>query len=152
MDSTTAIEKTGTAGDSISETLDTPLHRTRGNDRKYQLSKEISSFAEGVRDSMKRRGYNISLLQDGRDSRSRYISQSINVPPTSTLCDITDRFENPRKAPLPQGLKYNTQNLKCPSTTVNIRGKRYPVALINARSESHRTQPFTSIHILPSKI
>jgi hypothetical protein len=47
----------------------------------------------------------------------------INFTSTSTLCDITDRFENPRKAPLPHGLRYNTQNSNCPANPANLSGR-----------------------------
>ena len=66
---------------------------------------------------MLRRGYNdvlpekVGLLQlrrRGYSDSGQFLRLQITVPPTSTLCDIEGRFENPREAPLPQGLKYNT--------------------------------------------
>jgi hypothetical protein len=81
-------------------------------------SAKDGSFADTVRASIMRRGYQdfflpekFGLLQFRRrgysDSR-QFLPLRISIPPTSTLCDIEGRFENPRKAPLPQGLKYNT--------------------------------------------
>jgi hypothetical protein len=81
------------------------------------------TFADTIRTSMLRRGYHdvlperVGLLQVRRrgysDSR-QFFPLKISVPPTSTLCDIEGRFENPRKAPLPQGLKYNTTQTSIP--------------------------------------
>ena len=53
---------------------------------------------------------NFGLLQTRRrysDSK-RFWPLKIQVPPRSNLFELEGRFENPRKAPKPQGLKYNT--------------------------------------------
>ena len=49
---------------------------------------------------LRRRGYSVDSKQ--------FLPLRIHIPPTTTLCDLDGRFENPRPAPLPQGLKYNT--------------------------------------------
>jgi len=69
---------------------------------------------------MLRRGYQdilpdnaakTGLLQTRRRGYSesrQFFPLQIQIPPTTTLCDLEGRFENPRKAPLPGGLQYNT--------------------------------------------
>jgi hypothetical protein len=77
---------------------------------------------------MSRRGYydglpeKIGLLQfrrRGYSDSKQYFPLQISVPPTSPLCDIEGRFENPRKAPLPQGLKYNTTQSAVPQSSTS---------------------------------
>lgn len=84
------------------------------------------TFADTVRASILRRGYydilpeKVGLLQlrrRGYSDSKQFLPLQISVPPTSTLCDIEGRFENPRKAPLPQGLKYNTTRGAVPQST-----------------------------------
>jgi hypothetical protein len=67
---------------------------------------------------MSRRGYpdlpdkdNVGAIQARRRGYSdskQILPLHIKVPPTTSLCELDGRFENPRKAPLPRGLKYNT--------------------------------------------
>ena len=101
---------------------------------------------------MLRRGYNdvfpekVGLLQvrrRGYSDSKQFFPLQISVPPTSTLCDIEGRFENPRKAPLPQGLKYNTTQTSvpqsttssdCPSTPSTI-GMTLPMLILMLKTE-----------------
>ena len=86
------------------------------------------SFADTVRASILRRGYRdilpekVGLLQvrrRGYSDSKQFLPLQISVPPASTLCDIEGRFENPRKAPLPQGLKYNTMQTAVPQNSTS---------------------------------
>jgi hypothetical protein len=76
---------------------------------------------------MLRRGYpdipehisKIGMIQarrKGYADSTRFYPLQITVPPYSVLCDVQGRFENPRPAPIPQGLKYNT-TANSPSTS-----------------------------------
>ena len=81
-----------------------------------------TGFADTVRDSMFRRGNHdlpaeyiqqVGVIQARRKAYTdpkQFFPLQINVPQDSSLSDITNCFENPRKAPLPQGPKYNCQN------------------------------------------
>jgi hypothetical protein len=81
-----------------------------------------TGFADTVRDSMFRRGnqdlpaeyiQQVGVIQARRKAYpdpKLFFPLQINVPQDSSLSDITNCFENPRKAPLPQGPKYNCQN------------------------------------------
>ena len=85
------------------------------------------TLTETVRASMLRRGYDIlpekvgflQLRRRGYSESKQFLPLQISVPPTSTLCDIEGRFENPRKAPLPQGLKYNTMQTAIPQSSTS---------------------------------
>jgi len=79
---------------------------------------------------MLRRGYldipdyisKVGIIQARRKAHSNNSTQfyplQITVPPYSVLCDVGGRFENPRPAPIPQGLKYSTE---CKlQSTVNV--------------------------------
>ena len=117
-----------------------------------QSSKDNDTFAETVRDSMLRRGYQVvfpDYFNNGLPDLQSYPLQ-INVTSASTLFDITDRFENPRKAPLPHGLKYNTQNSNCPATPANITGRPYrSVLMIDMRVTEFNDLSQASIFCLP---
>ena len=97
------------------------------------------TFADSVRASMSRRGYHdlptdyatrvgIQARRRGFSDSKQYAPLQINVPPVSTLCELEGRFENPRKAPLPQGIKFSaTQNgiaspMPISSSTTNTPG------------------------------
>jgi hypothetical protein len=101
---------------------------------------------------MLRRGYQDvfpSNLNNGFPDLHSYPLQ-LNIPSTSTLCDITDRFENPRKAPLPQGLKYNTQNTNCLATPANITGRsNRSILIIDLRVTEFNNLSQASIFCLP---
>ena len=96
------------------------------------------TVADTVRTAVLRRGYHnvfpekVGLLQVRRrgysDSR-QFLPLQISVPPTSSLCDIEGRFENPRKAPLPQGLKYNTMQPAVPQSSTSSNCPSTPSAI-----------------------
>ncbi len=118
---------------------------------------------------MLRRGYHdvlpekpglLQVRRRGYSESKQFLPLQISVPPISTLCEIEGRFENPRKAPLPQGLKYNTMQTvapqhsnsssDCPSTPSTI-GMTH---LVNANVVADRTPEFSdysqaSIFALP---
>ena len=107
---------------------------------------------------MLRRGYydvlpeKVGLLQlrrRGYSDSKQFLPLQIRVPPTSTLCDIEGRFENPRRAPLPQGLKYNTMQTVAPQhpnstsdclSTPSIFGMSH---LVDANLVEERTPEFS---------
>jgi hypothetical protein len=98
---------------------------------------------------MSRRGYpdlpdysdNFGVIQARRRGYSdskQALPLHIKIPPTTSLCELNGRFENPRKAPLPQGLKYNTlQNGDSPqfdnvcSPTMGSRSLGIPLTMDN---------------------
>lgn len=98
------------------------------------------TFADSVRASMLRRGYHdlptdyatrvigIQARRRGLSDSKQFAPLQINVPPVSTLCELEGRFENPRKAPQPQGIKFNaiqngiTSPMPISSSTANTPG------------------------------
>jgi hypothetical protein len=80
---------------------------------------------------MLRRGYhdilvdnygNVTLLQARRKAyveSTQFFPLHVTVPTITTLCEIEGRFENPRKAPIPQGLKYSSIQIPDPKLVTN---------------------------------
>ena len=101
------------------QSLDIPRLPSQVSSSKMPMAND-ATFADTVRSSMLRRGYQdilydnatkTGLLQTRRRGYSesrQFFPLQIRIPTTATLCDLEGRFENPRKAPLPGGLQYNT--------------------------------------------
>ena len=93
------------------------------------------TFIENFRASMLKRGYHdiladsLQLRRRGYSAPKQFIPLQIRIPPTSTLCDLDGLFENPRPAPLPQGLRYNT-------------AQHPPIPVVQTPSEALSTIPF----------
>jgi hypothetical protein len=95
-----------------------------------------TGFADTVRDSMFRRGnqdlpadyiQQVGVIQARRKAYpdpKQFFPLQINVPQDPSLSDITNCFENPRKAPLPRGPKYNCRSSNL-SLTPDITGTTY---------------------------
>jgi hypothetical protein len=127
-----------------------------------------TTFADNVRASLTRRGYpdiqgcndNIGIIQARRRGYSdskQILPLHIKVPPTTSLCELDGRFENPRKAPLPQGLKYNTVHNRDvqfgnPSQSAGLWSSGTCWASIVDYRWNRILRSITSINLLPPKI
>jgi hypothetical protein len=118
-------------------------------------------FAETIRDSMFRRdvhpGYvqQVGIIQTRRkgyrDPRNFYPLQ-INVPTDASLTDITNCFENPRKAPHPQGPKYNPQPSNYPPSLSDITGRHSMLNSDNRPQHPGVRKSGTSLNIFSPKV
>ena len=123
-----------------------------------------SSFADSVRTSLVKRGYNNVLPVDpiqkggllqfrrrGLSDSTQFYPLQITIPPPTTLFDLAGRFENPRKAPVPEGLRYSSVKsppLNEPQLSAVLKVST-PTTALSATGTEFRNLTNASIFALP---